>query len=127
MTSRSTPKSPAEQALKARLEEWVDQQQSELTLRWQDIQPRSTLSKHRQWLWFAPLATAAAVAWFVLAPLTPTSTTLEPIPPMLLADNYALDALDQRIQQAYLRGAEPQDIDALWQERAYLQAKEQIL
>lgn len=127
MTVPSTPKSPAEQALKARLEAWVDQEQSELTLRWQDVQPQSTLAKQRRWLWFAPFATAAAVAWFVLAPMTPTAPVLEPLPPMLLADNYALDALDQRIQQAYLNGAEPQHIEQLWQERDYLQAKEQIL
>ncbi|HET8816483.1 MAG TPA: hypothetical protein VFM61_03435 [Pseudidiomarina sp.] len=127
MTTPSTQKTPAEQALKARLEQWVELQQSELSLRWQDIQPRSTLAPHRQWLWLAPIATAAAVAWFVVAPLTPTAPAMQPVPPMLLADNYTLDALDQRIQAAYLQGAAPHQIDALWQERAYLQAKEQVL
>lgn len=125
MTTQPTPKSQAEQALKVRLEQWVDEQ-SEVTLRWQDVQPRSTLARKR-WLWVAPVATAAAVAWFVFAPLTPVDSTLGGTPPMLLADNYALDALDQRIQQAYLSGAEPQQLDALWQERDYLQAKEQSL
>ena len=76
------------------------------------------------WRWsLLPVASAAAIAWLLLAdhslwrlPLAPDET---PIPPMLMAEHYHLEALDQHIQQAYLRGADEQTIEQLWQQRQY--------
>lgn len=85
----------------------------------------SSRSGKRRWpLWLAPVGIAAAVAWLIV--LQPSTTLQQETPPkpMLLAGNYSLDALDKQLQRAYLNGADPAEIDALWQRRALLTSQE---
>ncbi|WP_127347841.1 hypothetical protein [Pseudidiomarina mangrovi] len=124
-------RSPAEQQLSKRLQQAAAAQVSnEPALAW----PLPTAS-NRRWAWgIVPLATAAAVAWLVVGDytLSPTLSPTQPqqygasTPPMLMAENYQLEALDQRIQYAYLSGADEQTISQLWAQRAYWTAKDRI-
>lgn len=104
---------PAEQQLKQRLQQWAEQEAADKPLTWQPgwLPARQQPSR---WRWLAPGAVAAAIGWFWLAP----GTSPEPgQPPMLLADNYQLDAIDKQLQQAYLISADQQHINDLWQQR----------
>ncbi|KFZ32094.1 hypothetical protein IDSA_05330 [Pseudidiomarina salinarum] len=104
---------PAEQQLKQRLQQWAEQETADKPLSWE----AGWLPARRQpspWRWLAPGAVAAAIGWFWLVP----GTAPDPAqPPMLLADNYQLDAIDKELQQAYLISADQQHIDSLWQQR----------
>lgn len=104
---------PAEQQLKQRLQHWAEQEAADKPLEWQ----AGWLPARKQpsvWRWLAPGALAAAIGWFWLVPATTPNVAQ---PPMLLADNYQLDAIDRQLQQAYLISADQQHIDALWQQR----------
>ncbi|CAI8156088.1 MAG: Uncharacterised protein [Pseudidiomarina mangrovi] len=114
-----SPHSPLEQQLAQRLQQAAALEAAQLTpLRWPLARRRS------KWRWsVVPLATAAAIAWFGFSeqllrqpPVTPDSGH---IPPMLMAESYHIEALDQRIQQAYLAGDDEQTIATLWQQRHY--------
>jgi hypothetical protein len=108
-----------EQQLAERLRQAAAIQAANLApLAWSVVAPRS-------W-WQRPLlalASAAAIAWLLLADVSLWPLPLAPdaaaIPPMLMAEQYHLEALDQHIQQAYLRGADEQTIEQLWQQRQY--------
>lgn len=86
-------------------------------LAWSVVAPQSRWRRS-----LLPVASAAAIAWLLLAdhslrlPLVPDEPS---IPPMLMAEHYHLEALDQHIQQAYLHGADEQTIEQLWQQRQY--------
>lgn len=108
--------SAAEQALQERLQQHSAKQPSPLT--WTQLQTRRSKSAKPFYPW-ALAATVAMLVWFSFStsPVTAPSTTATP---MLLAEHYQLDALDQRIQQAYLRGANAIEIDTLWAQRERL-------
>lgn len=106
-----------EKALKERWLNHVDQQAQDIDLSWQHFQP-SKLTRKR---WYVAAAIAMMVGyagWQAQQPLQPAVTPTSN--PMLLADNYALTALDRRIQQALLRGADESTLADLWQQRAQL-------
>ncbi|MBY6062775.1 hypothetical protein [Pseudidiomarina sediminum] len=120
--------SPVEQQLKAQLEANTAVTQP---LSWQQLsdtlpQPLATHKKPWGWFGLSSLAVAAAAAWLVViqpspAPLNPA---MEATQPMLLAGNYTLDYVDQKLQQAYLHDADQAHIDALWQQRKLLTVQE---
>lgn len=107
-----------EQQLAERLQHAAAMQAAnQAPLAWPVVAPRSG------WHWsLLPVASAAVIAWLLLAdhslrlPVAPQEPS---VPPMLMAEHYHLEALDQRIQQAYLRGADEQTIEQLWQQRQY--------
>lgn len=114
-----------ENALQQRWHEHVDEQASRIVLSWQQVQPRS--AKKHWWLASAALVIASVsyVTWQTQQqPLvtTPTATA-----PMLLVDNYSLTVIDNRIQQALLRGADDETLTQLWQQRARLTQEEYSL
>lgn len=118
--------SPAEQVLQQQLNTSVE---PERPVQWQELQDKlgpalKAQTKVRWPLWLAPLAVAATVAWLMLLQPQTTSPVQTPNTPMLLAGNYNLDALDKQLQRAYLEGADPAEIDALWQRRAALTGEE---
>lgn len=125
MTDES--RSPAEQQLAKRLQQAAfSQARQQAPLSW-PLAQRPT----RRWLWpTVSLATAAAVGWMMFAGSTfwsvPQGLTSPSQPPMLMAENYQLEALDRRIQQAYLSGADEQTISQLWQQRDYWSAKTRV-
>jgi hypothetical protein len=88
--------------------------------------------KTRPWWQFTlvPVATAAALGWFALSQqsVMPVPTDHHDLsrPPMLIAENYHLEALDQRIQQAYLQAADDHTIAQLWQQRHYWTEQQRI-
>jgi hypothetical protein len=88
--------------------------------------------KTRPWWQFTlvPVATAAALGWFALSQqsVMPVPTDHHDLlqPPMLIAENYHLEALDQRIQQAYLQAADDHTIAQLWQQRQYWTEQQRI-
>ncbi|MGQ4275643.1 hypothetical protein ACQ5ES_01120 [Pseudidiomarina sp. E22-M8] len=118
----------AERALQEHLEQYAEPTQP---VTWQDISARKGTSvgvgkaRRSRWpLWLAPVAAAAAVAWlWVLQPQQITQPDRYDTP-MLLASNYSLDAIDRQLQQAYIRGADEAQINALWQQREQLTAQE---
>lgn len=67
------------------------------------------------WLSFLPMSTVdeSSIVGGSLAPS-------ERLQPMLLASNYRLDALERRIQQAYLQGASDIELEQLWQQHQAL-------
>lgn len=118
--------SPAEQVLQQQLNTSVE---PERPVQWQELQDKlgpalKAQTKVRWPLWLAPVAVAATVAWLMLLQPQTTSPVQTPNTPMLLAGNYNLDALDKQLQRAYLEGADPAEIDALWQRRAALTGEE---
>ncbi|RUO62109.1 hypothetical protein [Pseudidiomarina insulisalsae] len=123
----NTTLSSTEQLLKQHL---VNAAEPDRPLSWQEVAaqlPPERQPRRRQWrwpLWFAPLAAAAAVAWVMVLQPQPTLQHAPDMTPMLLASNYSLDAVDQQIQQAYLKGADEAEIAILWQRRAELTAQE---
>lgn len=82
------------------------------------------------WLTAAAFVMAVAVTWWLsFLPVPDTSkTSIADVPaspsnevaPMLLAANYRLDALERRIQQAYLQGASDAELQQLWQQHQAL-------
>lgn len=82
------------------------------------------------WLTAAAFVMAIAVTWWLsFLPVPDTSkTSIAGVPaspsnevtPMLLAANYRLDALERRIQQAYLQGASDAELQQLWQQHQAL-------
>lgn len=118
--------SPAEQVLQQQLNTSAE---PERPVQWQELQDKlgpalKAQTKVRWPLWLAPVAVAATVAWLMLLQPQTTSPVQTPNTPMLLAGNYNLDALDKQLQRAYLEGADPAEIDALWQRRAALTGEE---
>lgn len=124
-------RSPAEQQLRQRLQQAaMNQAERELPLSWP-----ARKSPQRWWAWsLIPVASAAAVGWMMftgtslwhLPQATDDAAHGDTVPPMLMAENYQLEALDQRIQQAYLTGADEHTISQLWQQREYWTAKDRI-
>lgn len=118
--------SPAEQVLQQQLNTSAE---PERPVQWQELQDKlghalKAQTKVRWPLWLTPVAVAATVAWLMLLQPQTTLPVQTPTPPMLLAGNYNLDALDKQLQRAYLEGADPAEIDALWQRRAALTGEE---
>lgn len=118
--------SPAEQVLQQQLNTSAE---PERPVQWQELQDKlgpalKAQTKVRWPLWLAPVAVAATVAWLMLLQPQTTLPVQTPNTPMLLAGNYNLDALDKQLQRAYLEGADPAEIDALWQRRAALTGEE---
>lgn len=120
-------RSAAERQLAMRLQQAASNQAyREPPLSWPLTQTAS-----RGWWWSViSLASAAAVGWFLFAGTTlwqpNPKVNSAPKPPMLIAENYQLQAIDQRIQQAYLAGADEQTITELWQQRQYWTAKDHL-
>lgn len=103
-----------EKHLKQRWSEHLDEQTQQIELHWHQVQPR-----RRKPLGFAVAAGVLAAVILVWS-IQPQHSNIQPNEAMLLVDNYSLDALDKRIQQAILRGESASQIDQLWQQRAQL-------
>lgn len=115
-----------EKVLQQRWHQHVDKQADRIALSWQQVQPRK--AKSHWWLASAALliASVSYVTWQTpKQPLetTPTATAQ----PMLLVDNYSLTVIDNRIQQAILRGADNATLTQLWQQREQLTHEEYTL
>lgn len=96
-------------------------------------QQRTTQFEKRikpMWLTAAAFVMTVAVTWWLSFLPVPESskTNIAGVPaspsnevaPMLLAANYRLDALERRIQQAYLQGASDAELQQLWQQHQAL-------
>ncbi|RZQ57094.1 hypothetical protein CWI82_07450 [Pseudidiomarina tainanensis] len=99
--------------------------------------PQQNQSPHRlktqikpMWLSAAALVMTIGITWwlsFLPVPTVDDSSVVDDsrVPtdssqPMLLASNYRLDALERRIQQAYLQGASEVELAQLWQQHQAL-------
>lgn len=125
---KSAQLSPVERQLRAKLATTTE---VEKPLTWQQLSaelPTPIAPRKGRWaaMGLTSLAVAAAAAWLVV--IQPSSNTIVPVEvpsqPMLLAGNYTLDHVDQKLQQAYLQGADQAQIDALWQQRKLLTVQE---
>lgn len=78
---------------------------------------------HPLWLSAAAVVLGVGIVWWltdVSNGLAPQQESLlladaePPAVPMLLASNYTVDALERRLQQAYLHGATESELTQLW-------------
>ncbi|RUO46738.1 hypothetical protein [Pseudidiomarina donghaiensis] len=109
-----------EKALQHRWNNHVEQQVDSIELTWQQVQPND--NPRRVWKFATAAAIVVAVSYigwhFHAQPNAGPSTGSDA--PMLLASNYTLAALDERIQLALLHGADEATLEYLWQQRALL-------
>lgn len=105
-----------EQKLRQLWQQQASRKAEQIVLDWQAVKPQPS---RKPLLWLATAATlvvAVSIGWWQQA----ESNLSAPPLPMLLAHNYQVDLIDQRLQQAYLRSASTEEIDQLWQQRAEL-------
>lgn len=119
--SNKSPDDLFEKALKKRLHGLAESYHSELE--WQQVQPQQ--AKRTSWRWGMGIAAAAVLTVAITqlnfnSPATPVNQNT----PMLLVENYRLDALEQKIQMAYLRGVNEAELQQLWQQRELLLAQQ---
>lgn len=109
-------KQPAEKQLGQSLHQWAQQQAEATPL----SAPASLRVPASRWYWPAAAAAVAVIAWFIQ--FSGPASNAPVTEPMLLTANYSLDALDKRIQRAYSEGANPSEVEVLWQQREQLVA-----
>ncbi|CUA84943.1 hypothetical protein [Pseudidiomarina woesei] len=108
-----------EKALQRRWNKHVEQHSDSIELTWQQVKPSSP---GRAWALASAAAVVVAVSYigwqFHAQPNAGPAAASDT--PMLLANNYTLAALDERIQLALLHGADEATLEYLWQQRALL-------
>jgi len=113
-----------ERHLQQQWQQYAEQQAQNISLSWSDVSSQKAAGRPRfYWLSAAALMLTVTLGWWLrhdFSPNNPLFTQEESHTPMLLAQNYQLDALDQRIQRAYVQGASNDEIAALWQQREQL-------
>ncbi|SDB11252.1 hypothetical protein SAMN02927930_00439 [Pseudidiomarina indica] len=119
-------KTPLEQQLRQQWQQYVAEQAEQTTL---EFEPQPATARQRfysplrpYWLTAAAVVLGVSAVWWVqLTPFEAATdsafadvATPPPPPPMLLAGDYHLDALERRLQQAYLQGANEAELAQLW-------------
>lgn len=120
-----------EQQLQQRWQQYVATEAEHVELEFpQQRLPRTKKRMNPMWLTAAAFLMAIGVTWWLsFLPISESvQTGIAGVPaapsaeetPMLLAANYRLDALERRIQQAYLQGASDAELQQLWQQHQAL-------
>lgn len=119
-------KTPTEQQLHQQWQQYVAEQAAQVTLEFEPpqtaVQRQAPSPLRPYWLTAAAVVLGISALWWVSqAPFGGAAdsafadaATPPPPPPMLLASNYHLDALERRLQQAYLQGANDAELEQLW-------------